>query len=411
MNKHQKIETPIENSRAHMEDLILLENCNNNRINCIINYIFEPGNAQIPEKYLEQYYDYMSKYTGNNHNSKLEFDTIKYYSNKYNFGYDKIISSYTENYYPASIYAELDEDTIHNLFIAIMEFLAYSKATDNIASGTIDELSDMIASKRFAPDDYMEKTKYRLPEFIDELNYVYDRSDVTERRIPDEFYSDVANRLHYRYSDGAERASNIFTEEQKRKENDKYYYTISNSTINYLSNFIGGKYSDIIKPIIMELFNKIKTALMKRSEEQNSYKYSLDRDNLDFVPKEKIKRLEGTVEMNMPYWVTQWLNYSSLDELHNLTHWNELYDDIDSYINFGAYNKAVPVLNTQPIKSNEEPITNVEIFPEQNLETELVDIEHLKNYPIDFQEGVKEVIIDVLDDYAQLKGFKQPNNQ
>ena len=411
MNRIKKIDTPIERDMAHLEDTELLENCNNNRINCIIHYVFKPGNAQMPEKHLEQYYDYMSKYTGNNHNSKLEFDTIKYYANKYNFSYDKIISAYTENYYPASIYAELDEDTIHNLFIAIMEFLAHSKATDNIASGTFEELSDMIASKRFAPNDYMEKTKYRLPDFIDELNYVYNRSDIEERKIPDEFYSDVANRLHFRYSDESEKEKNIFVRDRKEKENSKYYEIEQDPFRDSIIEVsIPNKYSKYIV-IITKLFNKIKTAFTKRSEAQNAYRYSLETDNLDFVPTEQVKRLNGGIEMNIPYGFTKWLNYASSKELHDLIHWNNSNEEIDSYINWDKYYESESTLDEIPIQNNVSQPNTTEPFPESELETELIDIEHLKNYPMDFQEGVKEVIINVLDDYAQLKGFKQPNNR
>ena len=73
MNKKRKIEDPIENYKTHLYDQELEEICRDSKIMCLIRTVFPPGKARKPEKYLEQYYNYLSDYTGNNYNSKFEF--------------------------------------------------------------------------------------------------------------------------------------------------------------------------------------------------------------------------------------------------------------------------------------------------------------------------------------------------
>ena len=394
MNKKRKIEDPIENYKTHLYDQELEEICRDSKIMCLIRTIFPHGKARKPEKYLEQYYNYLSDYTGNNYNSKFEFDTVKYFANKYNFNYDKIIQAYTENLYPAGIYAGLDAATIHNLFIALMEYFAFSKATDNIAENTIEELSVMIGSKKFDPNNYLQKTAYRLPDFISELNYVYDKSDVVARDIPDEFYADFADRLHYKYSGEADEKHNIFVENRKKKENEKYYELENEKWLDVILRFtIRGKFKKYI-PVIKTLLKKLNMLMLKNNEAKNSYKYTYDPFNTDFVPQEIVKKLECTIEKTVPYWRTDWINCFSNPELDKFIRWHDVFAE------------PAPESDTSSQNYDSQDTIVTDVISGEQINAEYIDLSHLKNYPVDFNLGVREVLIDVLDDYNSLKGFK-----
>ena len=394
MNKQRKIEDEAENYRTQLYDKELEEICRNSRIMCLIHTIFPHGKARKPEKYLEQYYNYLSDYTGNNYNSKFEFDTVKYYANKYNFNYDKIIQAYTENLCPAGAYAGLDSRTIHNLFIALMEYFAFSKATDNIAENTIEELSTMMGAQKFAPDKYLQKTTYRLPDFISELNYVYDRSDVAARDIPDEFYADFADRLHYKYSNEADEMHNIFVQNRKEKENAKYYELTDENLLDGALDFMLRDWRDFIKPIIKDLLNKLNELIHKNSEAKNSYRYTYDPFNTDFVPQEIIKKLECTIEKTVPYWRADWINCFSHPELDKFIRWHDVFAE------------PAPEIDTSPQNYDLQDTIATDVISGEQINAEYIDLSHLKNYPADFNLGVREVLMDVLDDYNSLKGFK-----
>lgn len=402
MSENKKITDPFESYEAHYQDEKLKDACTKSGINCIVEAAFNPK-AVKPQKHLEQQYNYLENFTGNNFNSKLEFDTVKHMADKYNFSYEKMLDAYTENFYPACIFAGLDDDTIHNLYIAIMELLAYKKATDNIAADTIGEISDMIAAQEFNPDEYMTKTQYHVPDVIKELNYVYENSNPYDRADPATYYSNVANRIHFYYGEQAEKNKNVFVEKSKEKENSKYYDIELPNIIDKMISFLFGTLGDLVKTIIIEATNKLKTFKNKQTETQNSYKYSLDTNNLEFVGQEARTKLYCYIEKTHQYWKNDWLNCFTRDGIQNFYNSNSDYDLKKRYLDEFKDNYSInPDTLPQQIDFD-SPDTTI------NKENSVININNNLSYSdfnkFDFRTEVQKIMTETFDNFAQTKGF------
>ena len=156
---------------------------------------------------------------------------------------------------------------------------------------------------------------------------------------------------------------------------------------------IRGKFKKYI-PVIKTLLKKLNMLMLKNNEAKNSYKYTYDPFNTDFVPQEIVKKLECTIEKTVPYWRTDWINCLSNPELDKFIRWHDVFAEPAPEIDTSSQNYA----------SQNTIVTDV-ISGEQ-INAGYIDLSHLKNYPVDFNLGVREVLIDVLDDYNSLKGFK-----
>lgn len=152
---------------------------------------------------------------------KKELDSVKYYARLYDFNYREILDVYSEDFVPACMYANIDRDTMHNLFIAIMEFLRSSRVTDNIAKETMQELSHAIASKEEEnPGKYLESSRYRIPNLEKHINYIYQNGNYYDKTV---FCREFEHHIHDLYKDKTEGAKNKYVTKRKNAENEIFY--------------------------------------------------------------------------------------------------------------------------------------------------------------------------------------------
>ncbi len=80
---------------------------------------------------------------------------------------------------------------------------------------------------------------------------------------------------------------------------------------------------------------------------------------------------------------------------------------MDKFIRWhDVFAEPAPEIDTSPQNYDLQDTISTDIISGEQINAEYIDLSHLKNYPADFNLGVREVLMDVLDDYNSLKGFK-----
>ena len=361
------------------------------------------------ETFMLEITNYLKHYTKTKMKAQKELDFIRKQADKLGFRFQPIASSYAYEFYPAAQDAGLNQKTIHNLLIGISEFAAAQNASSEMLSELLSEIADLLQYGTTPNDVSLKTSEMNINKEIQEL--------VQRGGANKKFYENFAGLLHFKYGNSA--IENIDQEiaNRNRMANRVFDHNvnlkgISNLLIGslsissaissivgiftkpktYLKRFLGNRILQILLGLGISSYLLDKyTSNETRNKRYDNGNFTFDKFQADeniFTPEEQDK-IYGRIEMFRPYSNLQWKQGPPEGAIQL-----EYDTNLNYKLNYNNENQS-PLIST---------ITEQTSFSE--IENESEDTNKTK-YPDTFENDVKEIVANVFDDFAQLKGFKK----
>lgn len=363
------------------------------------------------ETFMLEITNYLKHYTKTKMKAQKELDFIRKQADKLGFRFQPIASSYAYEFYPAAQDAGLNQKTIHNLLIGISEFAAAQNASSEMLSELLSEIADLLQYGTTPNDTSLKTSEMNINKEIQEL--------VQRGGANKKFYENFAGLLHFKYGNSAIENIDQETANRNRMANRVFDHNvnlkgISNLLIGslsissaissivgiftkpktYLKRFLGNRILQILLGLGISSYLLDKyTSNETRNKRYDNGNFTFDKFQADeniFTPEEQDK-IYGRIEMFRPYSNLQWKQGPPEGTIQL---------EYDTNLNYKLnYNNE-----------NQSSLTSVS--PEQitvaSTDDEIVDTSETK-YPETFEDDVKDIIANVFDDFAQLKGFRKRN--
>ena len=361
------------------------------------------------EMFMQEEINFLQQYTKTKRRAQKELDFVRLQADKFGFQFSPLAASYANEFYPAAKDNDLNQETIHNLLIAITEYAAAKRANSEMLSELLSDIADVMNTGSYPENSSLEDS---LINIDDEIKETLSRNEKINSK--DKFYQNLANLLHYKYRQQALDNIDPVIAKINRVENEKFDH---NSMLKAFCNMFGislgfegiiGIFTSFFRnpEVLLKRFFKkvslpsillwIETTLIdiflakdkKKARYKNGYymydKYQGEREF--FTPEEQDK-LYGEIKKYNPGPHLFWrkapsnpyeippTNIETEDELLNFENKNDRQNDITLS---SSMQEIEPTLNTD-----------------------------VKNNTIDISTEVKRILANTIDDFVQLKGFKK----
>ena len=361
------------------------------------------------EMFMQEEINFLQQYTKTKRRAQKELDFVRLQADKFGFQFSPLAASYANEFYPAAKDNDLNQETIHNLLIAITEYAAAKRANSEMLSELLSDIADVMNTGSYPENSSLEDS---LINIDDEIKETLSRNEKINSK--DKFYQNFANLLHYKYRQQALDNIDPVIAKINRVENEKFDH---NSMLKAFCNMFGislgfegiiGIFTSFFRnpEVLLKRFFKkvslpsillwIETTLIdiflakdkKKARYKNGYymydKYQGEREF--FTPEEQDK-LYGEIKKYNPGPHLFWrkapsnpyeippTNIETEDELLNFENKNDRQNDITLS---SSMQEIEPTLNTD-----------------------------VKNNTIDISTEVKRILANTIDDFVQLKGFKK----
>ena len=361
------------------------------------------------EMFMQEEINFLQQYTKTKRRAQKELDFVRLQADKFGFQFSPLAASYANEFYPAAKDNDLNQETIHNLLIAITEYAAAKRANSEMLSELLSDIADVMNTGSYPENSSLEDS---LINIDDEIKETLSRNEKINSK--DKFYQNFANLLHYKYRQQALDNIDPVIAKINRVENEKFDH---NSMLKAFCNMFGISlgFEGIIG--IFTSFFRNPEVLLKRFFKKVSLPSILlwiETTLIDiFLAKDKKK-----ARYKNGYYMYD--KYQGEREFFTPEEQDKLYGEIKKY-------NPGPHLFWRKAPSNpyEIPPTNIETeddllnFENKNdrqnditLSSSMQEIEptlntDVKNNTIDISTEVKRILANTIDDFVQLKGFKK----
>ncbi len=361
------------------------------------------------EMFMQEEINFLQQYTKTKRRAQKELDFVRLQADKFGFQFSPLAASYANEFYPAAKDNELNQETIHNLLIAITEYAAAKRANSEMLSELLSDIADLMNTGSYPENSSLLDS---LINIDDEIKETLSRNEKINSK--DKFYQNFANLLHYKYRQQALDNIDPVIAKINRVENEKFDH---NSMLKAFCNMFGislgfegiiGIFTSFFRnpEILLKRFFKkvslpsillwIETTLIdiflakdkKKARYKNGYymydKYQGEREF--FTPEEQDK-LYGEIKKYNPgphlFWRKAPSNPYEIPPTNIETE--------DDLLNFENKNDRQNDITLSSSMQEIEPTLNTDV----------------KNNTIDISTEVKRILANTIDDFVQLKGFKK----
>ena len=334
-----------------------------------------------------EFLNFLKNYTKTLERAQRELNFVRVQSDKWGYDYGSMREGYVNSYYPAAHNAKLSQAVLHNLYISLLEYAAANSATDTAAVKLIEGVSGALGGKNFLSEKDLEEINLLFPDFQNYVNYTMQNSK--DKKI-NTLYANLADRIHFDFNSKAQDTLDPVVNDYKKEKNLEYENIHNKSKFDLILDLLPPQLVALIQGGIAILVNDKKNSLRKKRENFN-YKYEKFQSESDIFTPEEQDKIYGRIEMFRPYNNLQWKQGPPKGTIQL---------EYDTNLNYKLnYNDE-----------NQSSLTSVS--PEQiavsSTNDEIVDTSDTK-YPETFEDDVKDIIANVFDDFAQLKGFRERN--
>ena len=359
------------------------------------------------EMFMQEEINFLQQYTKTKRRAQKELDFIRVQADKFGFNFVPFAASYANEFYPAAKDNKLNQETIHNLLIAITEYAAAKRANSEMLSKLIADIADLMKTGTYPENSSLEGS---LLNIDDEIKETLSRNEKITSR--DKFYENFANLLHYKYRQQALDNIDPVIAKINRVENKKFDH---DSMLKAFRNIFGISLS--VEGIIgfFASFFRDPKVLLKRFLKTVSLPSILlwiqtTLTDISFAENKKKERYKNGYYM--------YDKYQGEREFFTPEEQDKLYGVIKKY-NPGPYlfwRKAPsnPYEIPPDYENNRNNLLNMEnnnsLQNEENLSVAMQDTEQsvnaeIKNNTVDISSEVKRILADTIDDFVQLRGF------
>lgn len=361
------------------------------------------------EMFMREEINFLQEYTKTKRRAQKELDFIRVQADKFGFNFVPFAASYANEFYPAAKDNDLNQETIHNLLIAITEYAAAKRANSEMLSKLIADIANLMKTGTYPENSSLEGS---LLNIDDEIKETLSRNEKITSR--DKFYENFANLLHYKYRQQALDNIDPVIAKINRVENKKFDH---DSMLKAFRNIFGISLS--VEGIIgfFASFFRDPKVLLKRFLKTVSLPSILlwiqtTLTDISFAENKKKERYKNGYYM--------YDKYQGEREFFTPEEQDKLYGVIKKY-NPGPYlfwRKAPsnPYEIPPDYENNTNNLLNMEnnnsLQNEENLSVAMQDTEQsvnaeIKNNTVDISSEVKRILADTIDDFVQLRGFKK----
>lgn len=361
------------------------------------------------EMFMREEINFLQQYTKTKRRAQKELDFIRVQADKFGFNFVPFAASYANEFYPAAKDNDLNQETIHNLLIAITEYAAAKRANSEMLSKLIADIANLMKTGTYPENSSLEGS---LLNIDDEIKETLSRNEKITSR--DKFYENFANLLHYKYRQQALDNIDPVIAKINRVENKKFDH---DSMLKALRNIFNISLS--VEGIIGFFANFFRDprVLLKRFLKTVSLPSILlwiqtTLTDISFAENKKKERYKNGYYM--------YDKYQGEREFFTPEEQDKLYGVIKKY-NPGPYlfwRKAPsnPYEIPPDYENNRNNLLNMEnnnsLQNEENLSVAMQDTEQsvnaeIKNNTVDISSEVKRILADTIDDFVQLRGFKK----
>ena len=359
------------------------------------------------EMFMQEEINFLQQYTKTKRRAQKELDFVRLQADKFGFQFSPLAASYANEFYPAAKDNELNQETIHNLLIAIVEYAAAKRANSEMLSELLSDIADLMKTGTYPENSSLEDS---LINIDDEIKETLSRNEKINSK--DKFYQNFANLLHYKYRQQALDNIDPVIAKVNRSENEIYDHKAKDTLLkNVLTSIVGlggglgatfgGIKNILTKPfsaiqwlmfvflgIIPNLLDTLSANDLKKKRYKNGYymydKYQGEREF--FTPEEQDK-LYGEIKKYNPgphlFWRKAPSNPYEIPPTNIETE--------DDLLNFENKNDRQNDITLSSSMQEIEPTLNTDV----------------KNNTIDISTEVKRILANTIDDFVQLKGFKK----
>ena len=390
MSDEEIIQKIIENhdkNLSQMEELSK-ERRRNYTMSERIGDFFIPGDEYHKYQTEElEFLNFLKNYTKTLERAQRELNFVRVQSDKWGYDYGTMREDYVNSYYPAAHNAKLNQAVLHNLYISLLEYAAANSATDTAVVKLIEGVSRALVGKNFLSEKELEEINLLFPDFQNYVNYTMENSK--DKKI-NTLYANLADRIHFDFNSKAQNTLDPIVSDYKKKKNLEYEKSNDTSEQEFISKILPDLL-EIIYKISVKLVELMKRNLLREKREKFNYNYEKFQSESDIFTPEEQDKIYGRIEMFRPYSNLQWKQGPPEGGIQL---------EYDTNLNYKLnYNDE-----------NQSSLTSVS--PEQimvaSTDDEIVDTSETK-YPETFEDDVKDIIANVFDDFAQLKGFRKRN--
>ena len=362
------------------------------------------------EMFMREEINFLQQYTKTKRRAQKELDFIRVQADKFGFNFVPFAASYANEFYPAAKDNDLNQETIHNLLIAITEYAAAKRANSEMLSKLIADIANLMKTGTYPENSSLEGS---LLNIDDEIKETLSRNEKITSR--DKFYENFANLLHYKYRQQALDNIDPVIAKINRVENEKFDhdsmlkafrnmfgYTLKFEALGgVLSAFFENPITFLQKEILKRIalpsiilgahttWDDINSARKKRKERYKNgyYMYDKYQGEREFFTPEEQDKLYGVIKKYNPGPYLFWRNAPS-----------NPYEIPPDYEN--NRNNLLNMENNNSLQ-NEENLSVAMQDTEQSVNAEI------KNNTVDISSEVKRILADTIDDFVQLRGFKK----
>ena len=205
------------------------------------------------ENFMFEEINFLQQYTKTKRRAQKELDFVRLQADKFGFKFMPLAASYANEFYPAAKDNDLNQETIHNLLIAIVEYAAAKRANSEMLRELLSDIADMMKTGTYPENSSL---KGSLINIDDEIKETLSRNEKIKSK--NKFYQNFANLLHYKYSQQALENINPVIAKINRSENELYDHTATDTVIKNILTGLGG-----FSGGISSIFGGIKNILTK----------------------------------------------------------------------------------------------------------------------------------------------------
>lgn len=322
------------------------------------------------ENNLREEVEYLKMYTRTQKQAQKELDFVRTQVDKYGFEFSTIAQVYSEEFYPLAKQENVDSNTIHNLFAALVEYASSQNATTTALAKLLSEFT------KFFKTDNKSKEVSSLPFLNKDINKVISMSS------KESFLQNFSAYMHHKYKKSAIDNINPSIASINRKNNKIYDYIPEVSAFRHIFNTATGGTSAISFAKKIPIFGKgafsrlsVVTALanllpnivaesrkIRRYKEGNLYRYE-DFEPGIFTPDE-YRKIYGQIEMFAPVRYMEIKNAPPKSYIY--THPDSKSSDTSSSVNNNTFNFNIQ--STEPkLAANEIKQVMAGVFDDFNL--------------------------------------------
>ena len=362
------------------------------------------------EMFMQEEINFLQQYTKTKRRAQKELDFVRLQADKFGFQFSPLAASYANEFYPAAKDNELNQETIHNLLIAIVEYAAAKRANSEMLSEFLSDIADLMKTETYPENNSLEGS---LINIDDEIKETLSRNEKINSK--DKFYQNFANLLHYKYRQQALDNIDSVIAKINRVENEKFDhnsmlkafrnmfgYTLKFEALGgVLSAFFENPITFLQKEILKRIalpsiilgahatWDDINSARKKRKERYKNgyYMYDKYQGEREFFTPEEQDKLYGEIKKYNPgphlFWRKAPSNPYEIPPTNIETE--------DDLLNFENKNDRQNDITLSSSMQEIEPTLNTDV----------------KNNTIDISTEVKRILANTIDDFVQLKGFKK----